>query len=33
MLHLRTHTAFRASGFDGLDSVAADRPPATGGTI
>src|SRR5215467_14095263 len=32
MLHLRTHTAFRASGFDGLDSVEADRPPATGGT-
>jgi len=30
-LHLRTHTAFRASGFDGLDSAGADRPPVTGG--
>jgi RNA polymerase sigma-32 factor len=26
MLHLRTHTAFRASGFDGLDSAEARLP-------
>jgi RNA polymerase sigma-32 factor len=33
MLHLRTHTALRASGFDGLDSAEADRPPVTGGNF